>query len=507
MRESGILCPIFSIASRFGIGSLSKECFEFVDFLKESGQGFWQILPVGPTGYGNSPYQPISAFAGNPYFISPEKLIEDGLLTWDEANSFYFGSNEEQVDYGAMYENRQDMLKIAYRRFVERDGENDAEYKDFLTKESYWLDDYCLYRAIKLANDGSSWEMWEASFKKHDSKALDKFALDNAELIGLFKFQQFIFTKQWNALREYANKRGIKIIGDIPFYVSMDSVDVWAHPEVFQMDKDLAPKVVAGCPPDAFSEDGQLWGNPIYDWKALKKNKYDWWIKRIKRSLELYDVVRIDHFHGFSEYYAIPYGDENAKNGTLCDGPGMDFFNALKAEIGEFVTEDSIQIIAEDLGNVTKENQKLLEDTGIPGMKILQYAFTGWDSIYMPYKHDMNCVVYTGTHDNMTTRNWYETLNDGTLGFIKRYMNTNNSDFGALTWDIIREAYRSTGNLCIIPLQDYLVMGHEARINTPGAAEGNWQWRLKPNFLSHELAASIRGLCETYGRIPKVKEE
>lgn len=507
MRESGILCPIFSISSKFGIGCFSKEAYEFVDFLYESGQGYWQILPVSPTGFGDSPYQPLSAFGGNPYFVSPEQLIEDGLLTWDECNSFYFGQDEEKVDYGALYENRDRMLKIAYNRFLEKKGNESEDYLAFIKKEEYWLEDYCLYRALKNENNGASWDVWEKPLRKREKKAIDAAKDRLSEELGFYTFIQYTFTNQWNALHEYATSKNIKIIGDIPFYVSLDSADAWAHSDVFLMDKDLVPSVVAGCPPDAFSSQGQLWGNPIYDWAKLKKNGYDWWIKRMERSFELYDVVRIDHFHGFSEYYAVPYGDENAINGKAHKGPGIDFFNVLNEKLGDYVTEDSIKIIAEDLGTVTKENQALLEESRIPGMKILQYAFTSWDSIYMPYKHDKNCVVYTGTHDNMTTRNWLDCINEGERNYLKRYMNSGNSDYGALVWDMIREAFRSVGYLCIIPIQDYLCKGFEARINTPGSADGNWQWRLKPNFLSHELATSIRGLAETYGRIPKGKED
>ena len=286
MRESGILCPIFSLASRFGIGCLSKEAYSFIDFLYESGQGYWQILPVGPTGYGNSPYQPFSAFAGNPYFISPEALIEEGLLTWDECNNMHWGNDEERVDYGALYENRQNLLILAFNRFKEQKGLESKEYKAFVEKESFWLEDYCLFRAIKLSKDGASWETWDKPLKTREKKALDSIKKELSDMIELFRFQQYKFTEQWNSLRKYASEKNVKIIGDIPFYVSMDSADVWAHPEVFQMDKDLAPKVVAGCPPDAFSSTGQLWGNPIYDWKALKKNDYDWWIKRIERSYD-----------------------------------------------------------------------------------------------------------------------------------------------------------------------------------------------------------------------------
>lgn len=501
MRKSGILFPIFSLASRYGIGCLSKEAYSFIDFLNESGQRYWQILPVGPTGYGNSPYQPFSAFAGNPYFISLEALIDEGLLTYDECNNTFWGSNEEQVDYGALYENRQKILMSAYNRFKEKSGETTDSYKSFVESESYWLEDYCLYRAIKLLNNGAGWETWPDALKKRDKKALDAVRKGSADLIGLFRFQQFEFECQWKKFKEYASSKNVKIIGDIPFYVSMDSADVWAHPECFLIDKDMVPEMIAGCPPDAFSKDGQLWGNPIYDWKALKKSDYDWWIKRIERSYALFDVVRIDHFHGFSEYYAVPYGAENAVNGKSCKGPGLDFFDTLKRTTGEYITPDGSKIIAEDLGTVTEENKELLEKSEIPGMKILQYAFTSWDSIYLPYKHDKKCVVYTGTHDNMTTRNWLDCINDGERNYLRKYLNSPNSDYGALTWDLIRECYRSVSDLCIIPLQDYLVKGYEARINTPGKSDGNWQWRLKPNFLSHELAGSIRNLAETYGRI------
>ncbi len=503
MRESGILFPIFSLPSKFGVGCFSREAYEFIDFLAQSGQGYWQILPVGPTGYGDSPYQPLSAFAGNPYFISPESLIEEGLLTWDECNGLDFGGNVERVDYGRLFENRKVLLRKAFARFVERDGMNSEAFSTFIKKEAFWLDDYCLYMALKNRNDGKGQADWEDDLRLRKAAALDTARTELADDLDFFRFCQFKFDEQWQKLRKYASEKKIKIIGDIPFYVSMDSADVWAHPEAFLMDKDRVPTVVAGCPPDAFSSTGQLWGNPIYDWTTLKKSGYDWWIKRMRRSYELYDVVRIDHFHGFSDYYAVPYGDETAVNGKSCKGPGYDFFKVLEKETGVFYSEDGIRIIAEDLGTVTEENQKLLEDTGIPGMKILQYAFTSWDSIYMPYRHIADCVVYTGTHDNMTCRTWLDAINYGERDFLRRYLNSMNSDYGALVWDMIRECYRSVADLCIIPLQDYLVLGNEGRINTPGAAGDNWQWRLRPGFLSQDLARSIRLLCETYGRIPK----
>lgn len=513
MRESGILFPIFSVPSKFGIGCFSKESYDFVDFLNKSAQGYWQILPVGPTGYGNSPYQPFSAFAGNPYFISPETLIEEELLTLEECSTPDFGKDETKVDYGAMYENRDNLLYKAFERFREKNPE-EKEYKAFLKKEAGWLEDYALFTAIKRKEKGASWLTWEDGLKKRKPEALEQIKKELKDDIEFVYFKQYEFDKQWRALRKYANEKGVKIIGDLPFYVSLDSVDCWAHPEVFQMDKDSNPKVVAGCAPDAFSRTGQLWGNPIYDWKALEKDGFGWWVDRIRRNYDFYDVIRIDHFHGFCEYYAIPYGDETAENGKMCKGPGMALFKALAKQVDELKEpagkagddegkDRPIRIIAEDLGNNTPENEALLKESGFPGMKVLQYGFTSWDSYYVNHRHIPNCVVYTGTHDNTPTRAWVEEINDGERDFCRRYINSMNSDYGQLVWDIIREAYRSVANLCIIPLQDYLCFGREARLNTPGTADGNWEWRLRPNFLSDDLSRSIRGLTELYSRVPK----
>lgn len=519
MRESGILFPIFSIPSKFGIGSFSREAYEFVDFLNGSGQGFWQILPMGPTGYGNSPYQPVSSFAGNPYFISLETLIEEGLLTWDEVNGVSFGNQVEAVDYGALYENRGKVLKIAHERFCERlkkakdesasqtDKDEAKAYQAYKKKEAFWLEDYALFTAIKSEQSGKSWLDWEdEDLKKRKASALKEAEKRLADEIDYIIFTQYEFDKQWGKLRAYAKSKNVKIIGDLPFYVALDSADAWSHPEAFQMDKDLVPKVVAGCPPDAFSHTGQLWGNPIYDWKAMKKNEYEWWVQRIERNYEFYDVIRIDHFHGFCDYWAVPYGDKTAEKGKLEKGPGMDFFNVLKSKVKELQNSKKLGIIAEDLGNNTPENEKLLEDTGFPGMKVLQYGFTSWDSYYVNHRHIRNCVVYTGTHDNTTSMAWIQEINDGERDFVRRYINSQNTDYGQFVWDFIREAYRSVADLCIVPLQDYLCKGKEARINTPGTGEGNWQWRLQPNFLSKDLERSIRGLSELYSRIPKAEE-
>ena len=500
MRESGILYPIFSLPSKYGIGSFSKEAFEFVDFLKSAGQGFWQILPLGPTGFGNSPYQPFSAFAGNPYFISPEKLIEEGLLTYEEASAFNFGNDIEKVDYGALYENRYKLLKIAFDKFTARNGQEEADYKAFVEKEEYWLKDYCLFTALKDKFGGASWLTWEEPYKLRDEEALNKAEAELKEAIDFCRFRQYEFNKQWRLLHEYAASKNIKIIGDIPFYVSLDGADCWSHPEEFLFDKDKNPVFVAGCAPDAFSRTGQLWGNPIYDWESAKSNGYDWWMKRLYRSYELTDVVRVDHFHGFAEYYAVPFEDETAQNGKMHKGPGMDFFRAVEKKFGDL---SDFKMIAEDLGTVTEENKKLVDESKIPGMKVLQYAFTSWDSCYVTHRHTEHSVVYTGTHDNTPSRAWIEEIGDADRDFVRRYINSMNTDYGAFVWDFIREAYRSVAALAIIPLQDYLVLGKWGRINSPGTADGNWQWRLKPDFLSGELAGSIKRLAETYGRIPR----
>lgn len=503
MRESGILFPITSLPSKFGVGCFSKEAYNFIDFLNAAGQGFWQILPMGPTGFGDSPYQPFSAFAGNPYYISPEVLIEKGYLNWDEVNGMFFGDNEEKVDYGALYNVRFEMLKKAYARFKEKGADKDKSYEEFAKNQKFWLEDYCLFMALKDHFGGESWLNWEDDYRLRKSTVIKKAKTELADSIGFYQFIQYEFDCEWQKIRKYAADKKVKIIGDIPFYVSLDGADAWSHPEAFQMDENVVPTVVAGCPPDAFSSTGQLWGNPIYDWENRKAGGYEWWMKRLERSYELVDVIRIDHFHGFCDYYAVPYGDENALKGTMHKGPGMDFFRVVEKRFGDV---SDFKMIAEDLGTVTKENQKLLEESNIPGMKVLQYAFTSWDSCYITHRHDKHCVVYTGTHDNTPSRAWIEEIGDGDRDFVRRYINSMQTDYGAFVWDFIREAYRSVADLCIIPLQDYLVMGRESRINSPGTADGNWQWRLKPNFLSGELASSIRKLSEVYGRIPRDSE-
>ncbi len=497
-RKAGILFPMFSLASKYGIGSLSKEAYAFVDFLNRSGQGFWQLLPVGPTGYGNSPYQPLSAFAGNPYFISFEGLEEEGWLEKGEADQLFWGESLSSVDYGAMFENRPLVLRKAFKGFresLEKDADLKKSFRAFVKKQDYWLQDYALFMAIKDERRGECWLDWDKPLKLRDKQALSRAGARLKEEVDYHIFLQFAFDRQWSAFKGYANEKGVRIIGDIPFYVSLDSADAWSRPEVFLMDKDRTPRAVAGCPPDAFSADGQLWGNPLYDWEALKADDYSWWIRRMSRNYELFDVIRVDHFHGFCEYYAVPYGEENARRGEMKKGPGMDFFRLLNKRL------KNPPIIAEDLGTNTPEKEALLKDTGYPGMKVLQYAFTSWDSCYLNHRHEKNCVVYTGTHDNTPSIAWFREIRDGERSFVREYINSHHSDEGAFVWDFIREAYRSVADLCIIPLQDYLCMGKEARLNTPGTFDGNWQWRLLPDFLSGELEHSIRRLSEVYGRI------
>ena len=426
MRESGVLLPIFSLPSRFGIGCFSKEAYEFVDQLEKAGQSRWQILPIGPTGYGESPYQSFSKYAGN------------------------------------------------------RD----------------WLEDYCLYMAIKDSLGGISWIEWPKELRDREEQALKCARLELAEEIRFYRFQQYEFDKQWKKLHRYANEHGIRIIGDIPIYVAFDSADTWANPELFQFDENNLPTGVAGCPPDGFSATGQLWGNPLYRWEYHKKTGYDWWMKRIAYSFQLYDAVRIDHFRGFDEYYAIPYGEKTAVNGTWMPGPGIEFFRTVEEKLGH------LDIIAEDLGFLTDTVLNLLSDTGFPGMKVVQFAFDSREAAnYLPHTYTQNCVVYTGTHDNTTTRDWYHTVSKECRDFAKEYLCKSALDEDQLAWDFIAMAMGSVADLCIIPLQDYLCLGAEARINTPSTLGGNWVWRMKKGQLDEALVRKIHKVTKLYGRL------
>lgn len=489
-RKSGILLPISSLNSKYGIGAFSKEGYEFVDFLQEAGQGIWQILPLGPTGYGDSPYQSYSTFAGNPYFIDLEELIEDGLLTRQECDAVDFGSHPCYVDYEKMYYGRFRLLRMAYER---SNIASNPEFVDFVRENGWWLNDYCLYMAIKDSLGGACWTEWEESIRLRRPEKMEELKAKLEQEIHCYEFQQFLFRKQWWRLKRYANERGIQIVGDLPIYVALDSADAWANPQLFQLNEAAVPKAVAGCPPDAFSATGQLWGNPLYDWQYHRNTNYDWWISRIWYAFCLYDIVRIDHFRGFDEYYSIPYKDETAQFGHWEKGPGMDLFRVMRERLGEK------QVIAEDLGFLTDSVRQLLAESGYPGMKVLQFAFDpSENSAYLPHKYERNCVVYTGTHDNDTTKHWAETIDDREKDFVKRYLGI--EEDGKIRESLIRLAHSSVADTCIIPMQDYLGLGEEARINMPSSLGLNWKWRLGEGLLTKELAGKIRKLTRLYGR-------
>ncbi|MDD3403744.1 MAG: 4-alpha-glucanotransferase [Hespellia sp.] len=506
MRESGILLPISSLPSKYGIGCFSKEAFEFVDFLKAAGQKKWQILPLGPTGYGDSPYQSFSTFAGNPYYIDLEALIGWGLLTKKECDSYDFGKEEDCIDYEKMYVARFAILRAAFERFQEsRSGEmygqvhisanGDDEYGQFTSENAYWLEDYSLYMALKKQFNDRSWIKWEHPYRVREYSAMQRAREELREEMDFYKFQQYMFWKQWNSLHRYANERGIEIIGDIPIYVAFDSADAWANPLLFQFDSENRPLAVAGCPPDSFSPEGQLWGNPLYSWVYHQQTNYDWWIRRLAYCFELYDVVRLDHFRGFDEYYSIPAEDKTAENGHWEQGPGYDFIRVVKERLGH------VRIIAEDLGFLTDSVRKLVSDSGYPGMKILQFAFDSREeSNYLPTHYDRNCVVYTGTHDNDTIAGWYEQLGPADREMALEYMNAYHFEDEEMPVEFIRLAMASVADLCVIPMQDYLGLGSEARINKPSTVGKNWKWRLLPGQVTDAAADVIARMTRIYGR-------
>ena len=495
MRASGVLLPISSIPSTYGIGTFSREAYEFVDFLKKAGQTYWQILPLGPTGYGDSPYQSFSTFAGNPYYIDLEELIEEGYLTSKQCEKCDWGSNTEYVDYEKIYRSRFQILKIA---FYNSHIEKEKEFCSFVEENSFWLQDYALYMAVKDSFSGKSWSEWDEDIRLRKPEAIAKYSEELKEEILFYEFQQYLFSKQWTKLKKYANDNGIQIIGDIPIYVAFDSADTWANPELFQLDENGIPTGVAGCPPDAFSATGQLWGNPLYRWDYHKETGYAWWIQRIGYCYKLYDVVRIDHFRGFDEYYNIPYGDPTAEFGKWEKGPGYDLFRVMKEKLGNKA------VIAEDLGFLTPSVIKLVKKTGYPGMKILQFAFDSREeSDYLPHNYTKNSVVYTGTHDNDTTVGWYGSICRRDRSFAIKYLNIKSNR--NVEWEFVRAAISSVSDTAIIPMQDYLGLGSEARINTPSTLGDNWKWRMKKGQLTEELAEKIYKLCKLYGRVRSEK--
>lgn len=492
MRTSGILMPIFSLPSEYGIGTLGKEAFSFVDFLKKAGQTYWQILPIGITGFGDSPYQSVSSYAGNPYFIDLELLAADGLLKKEEIESYEWGESSARVDYELLYKNRYPLLRKAYDRFKTKKSK---AYDLFCKENGWWLDNYSLYAAIKKNQGFASFDCWEEGLKLKNPEALKKAKKDFSEDISFYKTLQFFFAKQWFALKEYANKNGIYIIGDIPIYVALDSADVWGEPEQFQLDNNFKPTAVAGCPPDAFSEDGQLWGNPLYNWKLMGKEGYKWWINRIGYCAKLYDLVRIDHFRAFSAYFSIPAEDKTAVNGKWVKGPGIKLFKALKERLGE------LNIIAEDLGTIDDAVRSLLKATGFPGMKVLQFAFDpGSESSYLPHNiTDRNCVVYTGTHDNDTAVGYMENAPEQQVKFMREYLRIGENE--SFNWGIIKSAMATSADRVILQMQDFLGLDNSARINTPATEYGNWQWRIGEGCTNDWLAGIIYDTTKTYYRL------
>lgn len=508
MRECGMLLPIASLPSEYGIGAFSKEAYEFIDKLKAAGQRYWQILPLGPTGFGDSPYQSFSAFAGNPYFIDLEKLTQEGLLTEEECGAVDFGSDVRDIDYEKIYEGRFPLLRKAYDRWKRGLGDKNSpgEPAADVTAVHKLADgtlgdetmEYCFYMAVKDFFDSKSWNLWDEDIRLRTPEAVKYYREKLSDEIGFYEFQQIKFEEQWIALKDYANEQGISIIGDIPIYVAFDGADSWAHPELFQFDEDNQPVAVAGCPPDGFSATGQLWGNPLYDWGYHEKTQYRWWMDRMTYSLHLYDVVRVDHFRGFDEYYAIPYGDKTAEYGHWEKGPGIEIFRKMQQwfECGE------LPIIAEDLGFLTPTVLELVRESGFPGMKVLEFAFDDTEnSAYLPHKYGENCVVYTGTHDNDTLAGWFASMNDRDRAFAREYMGNEHTPEDEVHWDFIRLAMASVAKLAVIPVQDYLGLGTEARTNEPSTLGKNWRWRMLPDELDEELIGKCRRMARIYGRM------
>lgn len=495
-RSAGVIMHIASLPGKFGIGTFGKEAFEYVDFLTKTGLKYWQILPLGQTGYGDSPYQSFSAFAGNPYFIDFDILKEEGLLKNEEYLNENYGDNEEYIDYGLLFDVKYKVLERAYENFKNSNNETiKEEYNNFVNENKSWLEDYSLYMAVKEHFNLSSWQNWDEDIKKREAAAMERYKELLKDRIGFWNFIQYEFFKQWNNLKNYANKNGIMIIGDIPIYVAEDSADVWSDTDAYLIDKEtLKPTAVAGCPPDAFSATGQLWGNPIYDWDYMEKDQYKWWIKRVSESLKLYDVVRIDHFRGFESYWQIPYGDDTAINGKWVKGPGMKLFNAIKEAKGE------INVIAEDLGFLTQEVIDFLNESGFPGMKVLQFAFDEREeSNYLPHTYNENSIAYTGTHDNDTFRGWFDTTGSKSdVDYCIRYLALTEEE--GYNWGFIRGAWSSVSNTSIALMQDFLNLGNETRINLPSTLGLNWKWRAKAGSYDDELAHRIYKYTKMYGR-------
>lgn len=493
-RSSGILLHPTSLPSRFGIGDLGLEAYRFVDFLAESAQRLWQILPIGPTGYGNSPYMSYSAMAGNPLLISPERLRDQGLLSDDDFRDLP-EFPQDKVDFERVIPTKMPLLQKACENFkIKASPVLKKEFEGFCASKAHWLDDYALFMALREAKEGKSWHTWEPELAKRQPDTLDEWRQRLASEIHYHKYLQFQFFHQWSELKRYANARGIQIIGDIPIYVAHDSAEVWSHPELFCLDEETGePALMAGVPPDYFSETGQLWGNPVYDWEKLEQTNFQWWVQRFEMLLDYVDIIRIDHFRGFEAYWAVEQGETTAMNGEWIKAPGEAFFEVLDKKLGK------LPIMAEDLGIITPEVEQLRDRFEFPGMKILQFAFGGGpDNPYLPFGYERNFVVYTGTHDNNTTVGWFSQISDWEKGNVLRYLGCTSPD--GIHWDLIRLALSSVANQAIIPMQDILGLGTEAQMNFPSKAEGNWEWRYRPDAIRDDLRDRLKELTHAFGR-------
>ena len=497
-RYAGVLLSITSLPSRYGIGCFDQAAYEFVDFLEKSGQRYWQILPLGASSHSSydSPYQAYSAFAGNPYMISLDALIDEGVLTREECDAVDFGSDAAHVDYEKMSKNRLALLHKAYER---SSISQNVDYLIFCQENGWWLDDYALFMAVKAYFGDANWNTWPEDIRKHWGNALDYYRTVLYFDVEFHKYLQFKFAQQWFRLKKYANDKNIQIVGDIPIYVSPDGSDVWAQPEMFQLDSDNRPTQIAGCPPDSFSADGQVWGNPLYRWDYHAQTGFQWWVTRMWYSFKLYDVVRIDHFRGFDEYFAIPAGSQTAKDGHWEKGPGMDLFNAIRWNLGEKA------VIAEDLGLMTPGVRQLVKDSTFPNMKVLQFAFDADDigatNDYLPHNYNDNCVVYTGTHDNETIAGWFMGLDKENRDHVRAYLGDESTPIKKMYKKLIGLAMMSTAKDCIVPIQDWLGLDNSARMNMPGTVNVNWSWRLTPGQVTGELGEEMLAMTKRYGRV------
>ena len=484
-----------SLPSPYGIGSMGEPARKFADFLCRAGQSYWQILPICPVSFGDSPYQTFSSYAGNPYFIDLEDLEKDEYLKWEEYVTADWGSTPDQIDYGCLYEKRYPILRKAAARFQEKPP---ADYGEFLREHAEWLEDYALFMALKDMHGGAPWHTWEKPLRDREREALGQIRESRREDVEFWKICQYLFFSQWKKLREYVNGKGIRIIGDLPIYAALDSADVWAHPEQFQLDENRMPGEVAGCPPDDFTADGQLWGNPLFDWEYMDRDGYSWWIRRIRYLCQVYDVLRIDHFRGFDSYYAVPYGRTDARIGRWRKGPGMRLFRAIEEKIGRQ------PIIAEDLGYMTDSVRRLLEDSGFPGMRVLEFAFDrrdGNNAAYLPHNYIRRCVAYTGTHDNDTILGWLSCADLADVSYAVEYLRLSKEE--GYHWGMMRALWGSTADLAIVQAQDLLGLGSWARMNTPGTVGRNWKWRAREGSFTEKLAARLRHEMKLYDRLKK----